>query len=207
MAACTPRIGRGRRTRARLLAALLSLWLPAVLAHPHVIFDYALQPVLRDGTLAGLHIEWTMDEAASALALRSLAAEGGALDAERAARFAAGNAALLARRNYLLTLVHAGRALPFDIARPLAVARREARLVLTFEIAFAPLPRGEPLRVRLFDETWYVAFAAAPPPAASCAQRPVEERLPTQGWGEQTVAAVEIDCSGGGAVAQTAAAG
>ncbi|MCX7901138.1 MAG: DUF1007 family protein [Burkholderiaceae bacterium] len=189
-----------------LLATLLAVWLPAALAHPHVIFHFALQPVLRDGTLAGLHIEWTMDEAASAIALRLLAPNG-ALDTERAARFAAGNAALLARRNYLLTLLHGGRALPFEIARPLAVTQREARLVLTFEIAFAPLPLGEALRVRLFDETWYVAFAAAPTPAASCTQRAVEERLPTQGWGNQTVAAIEITCSGGGAVAPVAAAG
>lgn len=191
----------------RLLILLFCFGAVAAAAHPHVRFQYALEPIVRDGMLTGLRIEWTMDEAASATALAALDPDGdGELDARLAARFAAGNAALLARRDYLLTLTHAGATLPFSIAQPLAVMRRGAHLVLSFAIGFAPLPPGAPLRARLFDESWYVAFSALATVAdVRCAQHRIEERLPTQGWGEQTVAAVEIDCSRGTAVAQASA--
>jgi len=193
---------RARSTLSRWFVA--SAWLLALgfseiaQAHPHVRFSYRLEPVRHDGALTALKVHWTLDAATTVMAYPGIDINrNGVLDPEELEAFARQNDRLLAPNQYFLHLNGAGEALPFVVSRTLDASFQAQRIRLSFEVRLAR-PTREPVSVRLFDATWYVALTAEEPLLVSgdgCRADAQQEVVTTQGWGAQPVPVVRLVCA------------
>lgn len=186
---------------ATLLSALLLYGLllapTTAVAHPHARFSYQLDPVMRDGAVIGLKVTWLLDPLSSMTAIRGIDLNrNGVADPEELDAFARQNDALVARSGYFLTLSANDTPLSFTIRQGLRASLSDRGLSLDFEVALAQ-PAIDPVSVRLFDETWYVALSADDPPIPAghaCQGSAATQALSTQGWGAQPVPVVRLNC-------------
>lgn len=195
-AAIATRLLGAARLSALLLCGLL-LTTTTASAHPHARFSYQLDPVMRDGAVIGLKVTWLLDPLSSMTAIRGIDLNrNGVADPEELDAFARQNDTLVARSGYFLTLSANDTPLPFTIRQGLRASLSERGLSLDFEVALAQ-PATDPVSVRLFDETWYVALSADDPPIPAghaCQGSAATQALSTQGWGAQPVPVVRLDC-------------
>ena len=181
-------------------AILLCAWLLApapASAHPHARFSYQLDPVMRGGAVIGLKVTWLLDPLSSMTAIRSIDLNrNGVADPDELDAFARQNDTLVARSAYFLSLSANDATLPFTIRQGLKASLSDRGLSLDFEVALAQ-PVTDPVSVRLFDETWYVALGADDPPIPAghaCQARAATQTLSTQGWGAQPVPVIRLEC-------------
>jgi ABC-type uncharacterized transport system substrate-binding protein len=189
-------LGRGGALAAPLAALLFAA--PAA-GHPHLRFDWQVQPLHDDGAIRALRIHWLLDPLTTMLVMRGIDADrSGSVDQAEIDEFARQNDRLVAAGNYFVDLAREGRAVLFTVTRGLNARFDGRQMRMDFEVTLEHPVAGD-LSVRLFDRTWYVALTAAQPvipegSAGGCEAQPRLEPAETDGWGVQQVPVVRLGC-------------
>jgi polyphosphate kinase len=151
------------------LAAACALAAPAARAHPHIWIDAGLTLVFdQAGMLAAVRVAWVYDAFYSLMVLEELGLDDdldGVLRPDELTRLDGFDMAWDADYAGDLYVFHGER--PVDLSRPLehATEVRDGRIVTLHTRALAERldPAAGPIRVRVYDPSFYTAYSVALP--------------------------------------------
>lgn len=153
------------------LAMLFCLFAGSASGHPHVWVDYGLTALFEQGRVAALRQEWSFDEDFTASVLADVAKHRGkaALSAAEIAALKASAFSNLKNYDYFSHVWSGDKPVPIDKEVRDFQARLDGdRLVYRFTVVLGqPIdPRVAPLKVGIWDDTYYVDVgpAKASPP-------------------------------------------
>lgn len=137
--------------------ALLMVFSPALLAHPHSFIDMKTELVVQDNAFTGLKMTWTMDEITSADLLYDAGeAQPGSVVWKK---LAAGVMANVLGQHYFSEIWHNQQRVKFlNLPTEYNLSRHGHKAVLEFILPLAEPPKlaGQRFEILTFDPTYFV---------------------------------------------------
>ncbi len=148
------------------IVLLLLFSVPAVFSHAHVFINSRVVFLFEDEDLKGLRVEWLFDKFFSAMIINDYDRDkNGRFSIQEVREVEAGGFSNLRNFEYFVTLWINGRQKHVTTVTQFNAEIRNGRLFYTFTVPFMmkALASKQEVRMRLYDDTYYVAFEAVTP--------------------------------------------